>query len=100
MFKFVDSIKNVFTPREDRYIFAEMGLPPEGFFTQSELDQLKCVISEFIRIEEMLRNKEKENAEIALEKSYWYNQMQKSNKRIKLLANLQKKIKYSLLTMG
>lgn len=103
MFKFVDSIKNVFTPREDQYIFAEMQIPPEGFFTQAELDQLKCIVSECITTEERIRSNEKECAEVALEKdtkTYWYNQMQKSNKRIKLLANLQKKIKYSLITMG
>ena len=105
MFDFIKSIRSHLSKRfvDDTYLFSTMDIPPEGFFTQSELDQLKCVISESIQIEEMLRNKEKENAEIALEKdtkAYWYKQMRKSNKRIQLLANLQQKIKYSLITMG
>lgn len=103
MFKFVDSIKNVFVPRKDQYIFAEMQIPQEGFFTQAELDQLKCIVGQAIQIEERIRSNEKENRKIALnkdDKTYWYKQMQKSNKRIKLLANLQRKIKYSLITMG
>lgn len=104
MFSFISKFKNeLFGDRQDQFIFAEMQIPPEGFFTQAELDQLKCIISECISQEETLREHEKESAQVAHTqgtKDYWYKQMRKSNKRIKLLANLQQKIKHSLFTMG
>jgi hypothetical protein len=104
MFSFISYAKNAICgSRNKEYIFAEMQIPPEGFFTQAELDQLKCIISECISQEETLREHEKESAQVASTegtKEYWYKQMRKSNKRIKLLANLQRKIKHSLITMG
>ncbi len=104
MFKFINNIRaHLFdrvTATDDQYILTNFDIPPEGFFTSAELDQLKRIISECISNEESIVEAAKFSAKKWISKSTRTQEMKKSKKRIKLLSNLQRKIKYSLITMG
>ena len=84
----------------DTFTYTVNNFKEGSFFTQSELDQLKTILSEQIQYQE----RELEYDFLDLNVPQWREDVKKSikkrKKRIKMLANLQYKVKHTLLTMG
>lgn len=97
----INTIKSFFQPKEDVFFLSRVGFPPGAFFTQAELDQLKAVLSECIMIETEIDRKVRDKMiqDKKEFRAYYQKDLRKGKKRIKLLANLQQKVKHSIVTM-
>lgn len=96
------AIRNYFKLFDFNIRLSELQFPPDGFFTQAEVNQLKVVLAEAIRYEQSLLDSAEFNLnmkESLSEGSYVFYRKQKESckKRIKLLSNLAYKTKHKII---
>ena len=98
--------KHVSFAKEDNAIYPIEPEPSALYFSQSELQQIKEVLRERIAAEENIQKvfqvtacNFKLDGNKAMAKMY-YNDVEKSKKKIKALAAVQAKVKHSILTLG
>jgi len=96
-------IKNVLGVFDREIEEDSIDLSPDSFFTRSELDQLKVVLSEAIRSkeEEIISYKSwisSVSNDIVIDD--YYHLIRKTRNQIKRLANLSHKVKHKLVVLG
>lgn len=98
--------KHVSFAKEDSATYPIEPEPSTLYFSQSELQQIKEVLREKIATEENWRGLMKfaaRNSKLdgyITNASMYYNDANKSAKKIKTLAAIQTKVKHSILTLG
>lgn len=97
------AIRNYFKLFDFNIRLSELQFPPDGFFTQAEVNQLKVVLADAIKFEEFHLAEAKFNLEHSDAGvgegfvNYYKKQKATSKKRIKLLSNLAYKTKHKII---